>query len=154
MKPRTTPNTRTQELTLAKFWRTLAAWQKRPQSKMVGPTCRSARTRGSASLPSNHKNPPPSSTPASFIAATIWNSSPSCPTPAIPHSALSIPQLQWPAAFITTATGTPATTSRSCSTRFSAKIICYNTETQIESYNEQNLSEMWTCAGKSKPPWM
>jgi hypothetical protein len=23
---------------------------------------------------------PPSSTPASFIAATIWNSSPSCPT--------------------------------------------------------------------------
>ena len=65
---------------------------------------------------------PPSSTPASSIAATIWNSSPSCPTPAIPHSILFIPQLHWPAAFNTTATGTPATASRSCSTRFSAKI--------------------------------
>jgi len=31
--------------------------------------------------------------------------------------------LKRPAAFITTATGTPATTSRSCSTRFSAKTI-------------------------------
>ena len=32
--------------------------------------------------PKHARNPLPSSTPASFIAATIWNSSPSCPMPA------------------------------------------------------------------------
>jgi len=66
------------ELTPPIFRRTLAAWQKLPLAKQrsrLGCRVQARRLR---------YVPPPSSTPASFIAATIWNSSPNCPTPAWP----------------------------------------------------------------------
>jgi hypothetical protein len=85
-------------LSLFHFRRTLAAWQKRPlvnlpvgrASPRAAPPMQRwlARTLAPpASLP----NPPPSSIPASFIEATIWNSPPSCPTPALTSIKLTRP---------------------------------------------------------------